>query len=647
MWRKLFIVSVLVAMVCGSAVGAQLPRHIASDDGRLPDNVALVIGNGAYPTHSLPNAGNDARAVAAQLTTLGYDVILYEDLDRAGLQRALDQFKDRLIHADVGLFYFSGHGVRVGPTTYLLPLDADSNSLYGMQSRTLNLDSILASMRSARPDKPNIVMLDTCLNDPFKGLGIVRPDDPRATVFKQDSSQTLVAYATSPGAFAADGISHGVFTSQLLHAMRQPDADVQTVLRQVQASVAKLTAQRQVPVIEASLAQPITLRGTSPSAEVAMQSTQAMPMDNEQIVAWQSRGVLPKDSAEQYELTFWESIKDSTHASDYEAYLQSYPNGRFASLARARMERLRAAAPKADTPADKPPPAVRSAPERPRAPAAKAQEQPRPEPPKKAEPETAATPKPPEPRPAEKPAAPAQAGSEIRDCPTCPVLVSVRAGGFTMGSAADDPSERPPHRVTINTPFAIGKYEVTVEQWDACVAAGACPRITAGEGRQKKSPARDISWDDAQLYVKWLSSVSGKTYRLPSEAEWEYAVRGGTSTRFWWGDQMRPGNANCKDCGDPWQKDAPSDVGSFAPNPYGLHDMNGSVWEWVSDCWHNTYKGAPADARSWDEPNCRVRVIRGGSWREGATYMPSSTRFKYDASVRHSQNGFRVVRELN
>jgi len=109
---------------------------------------------------------------------------------------------------------------------------------------------------------------------------------------------------------------------------------------------------------------------------------------------------------------------------------------------------------------------------------------------------------------------------------------------------------------------------------------------------------------------------------------------------------MRPGNANCKECGEPWRPDGPADVGSFAANPYGLYDMNGSVWEWVSDCWHNSYKGAPADGSVWDDPNCRVRVIRGGSWRDGASYMLSSTRFKYDASVRHSQNGFRVARDV-
>lgn len=215
-----------------------------------------------------------------------------------------------------------------------------------------------------------------------------------------------------------------------------------------------------------------------------------------------------------------------------------------------------------------------------------------------------------------------------------------------MGSNADDPSEKPAHQVSIAESFAIGKYEVTAEQWKACVAATACLPVASLADVPNNAPARDISWEDAEQYVKWLSKISGKSYRLPSEAEWEYAVRGGTSTRYWWGEQMRPGSANCKGCGEPWQQGGPANVGSFPANPYGLHDMNGSVWEWVSDCWHNTYQSAPVDGRSWNSPNCRVRVIRGGSWRDGASYMLSSTRFKYDASVRHSQNGFRVARDL-
>ena len=355
-------------------------------------------------------------------------------------------------------------------------------------------------------------------------------------------------------------------------------------------------------------------------------------------------GVLPKDSTEQYELSFWESIKDSTHASDYEAYLQAYPKGHFAALARARIERLRATAPKAETVPERsaPAPAPNAAPERTRpatkaAPVAKA---PAPAPAVHA-PATPSTPS-----LAEKSPAGAAAVSELKDCPSCPVLIKLPGGAsFMMGSDSGDPSEKPAHRVSIGAPFAIGKYDVSVEQWNACADAEACPRI-ATDATSKNGPVRDISWDNAQQYVNWLSKVSGKPYRLPTEAEWEYAARGGTSTRYWWGEQMRNGNANCKDCGQPWRQEGPANVGSFAANPYGLYDMNGNVWQWVSDCWHNSFKGAPSDGRAWDEPNCSVRVIRGGSWREGASYMTSSTRFKYDASVRYSQNGFRVARDL-
>jgi formylglycine-generating enzyme required for sulfatase activity len=225
-------------------------------------------------------------------------------------------------------------------------------------------------------------------------------------------------------------------------------------------------------------------------------------------------------------------------------------------------------------------------------------------------------------------------------------MIAVPAGGFPMGSNTDDPSEKPVHHVTIAAPFAIGKYEVTVEQWNACVAANACQKLTPESNTNQTAPARDISWDDSQQYVKWLSKITGKPYRLPTEAEWEYADRGGTTTAFWWGDQMRKGNANCKDCGDPWHKEGPESVGSFAPNPLGLYDMNGSVWEWTADCWHNNYQGAPVDGHSWDSPGCDMRVIRGGSWRENSSYMLTATRFKYSAGVRQSQDGLRVVKDL-
>ena len=383
-------------------------------------------------------------------------------------------------------------------------------------------------------------------------------------------------------------------------------------------------------------------------------------------------GVLPKDSAEQYELTFWESIKNSNHAGDYEAYLQAFPKGRFAVLARARIDRLRGATPKARLPeaAESGTPALDSAPAAGTATGAGKN---------LARRRTARSGKTannvdsaaPPAASASKPAAAASSASsamaagtaavsggtsasgpeptlitEVADCKTCPVLISLPAGEFTMGSDASDPTERPAFRVTIGQPFAIGKYEVTVAQWNACTDAGACPRVTNDSSRAADGPARDVSWDDAQIYLKWLSKSSGKPYRLPTEAEWEFAARGGTTTRYWWGQQMATGKASCKECGEPWRAEAPVKVGSFERNPFGLYDMNGSVWEWVSDCWHSSFQRAPSDGQSWEEPDCRVRVLRGGSWREGALYMPSSTRFKYDASLRESQNGFRVARNL-
>jgi formylglycine-generating enzyme required for sulfatase activity len=345
-------------------------------------------------------------------------------------------------------------------------------------------------------------------------------------------------------------------------------------------------------------------------------------------------GVVPKNSAEQFELTFWESIKDSSYASDYEAYLKTYPKGRFVALAQARIARLRATAQKSA-------PAATTAPAAPATPATKPAR-----PPAKAAAGTKKTAAKPAPAPVA--ALPATSGKldEVKDCPACPTLVYLFPGSFTMGSDASDPSEKPAHHVTLGAPFAIGKYEVTVEEWNACVEAGACQRVGQYASPTPKAAIRDVSWDDAQQYLKWLSTSSGKRYRLPSEAEWEYAARGGTSTRYWWGDQMAPGKANCRDCGPPWRIEGPADAGSFAANPNGLYDMNGGVWEWVGDCWHSSFKGSPADGKAWDEPNCSVRVIRGGSWRESTPYMASSTRFKDDAAVRHSQNGFRVARDV-
>jgi formylglycine-generating enzyme required for sulfatase activity len=235
----------------------------------------------------------------------------------------------------------------------------------------------------------------------------------------------------------------------------------------------------------------------------------------------------------------------------------------------------------------------------------------------------------------------------IKDCENCPELVQIPAGTFVMGSKEGHWSERPVHRVTIAEPFALGRYEVTVGQWQACIDAGACQSMPAMQNVTASSPVHNVSWNEAQNYLKWLSQSTGKSYRLPTEAEWEYAARAGTKTRYWWGEAIGVSNADCEDCGGDWDRKTPAQVGGFAPNPFGLHDMNGGVMEWVADCWSQDYEGAPSDGSAWLAGDCEQRVLRGGSWRNDQTYATVSSRLSYDASVRYYTNGFRVARDLN
>lgn len=219
-----------------------------------------------------------------------------------------------------------------------------------------------------------------------------------------------------------------------------------------------------------------------------------------------------------------------------------------------------------------------------------------------------------------------------------PELVALQGGSFSMGSN-DDPSERPIRKVTVK-PFAMGKYPVTVREWNACAAAKACGFTASG---RDDVPVTNVSWSDAKQYLTWLAGETKKAYRLPSEAEWEYAARGGTQSKYWWGDQMQPGYAGCRDCGGDAAAEQPVKVGSFKSNPFGLYDMGGGVDQWVEDCWHRNYQGAPADGAAWSGGDCASHVIRSGSWKNDARYVRPANRDNYDTNVRYPTHGFRVA----
>lgn len=219
-----------------------------------------------------------------------------------------------------------------------------------------------------------------------------------------------------------------------------------------------------------------------------------------------------------------------------------------------------------------------------------------------------------------------------------PAIVAVPGGTFTMGSN-DDASEKPVHRVTVK-PFAISKFPISNREWRQCVAATACDYVPVGSD---DAPATNVSWNDARQFAEWLSKVTKKDYRLPSEAEWEYAARGGTQTKYWWGDQFQSEMANCKGCSAAYDSTQPAKVGSFKANPFGLHDMGGNVDQWVEDCWHKDYQGAPIDGAAWIDKTCASRVIRSGSWKNDTGYVRPANRDHYDTAVRYPTHGLRIV----
>jgi Uncharacterized conserved protein len=247
-------------------------------------------------------------------------------------------------------------------------------------------------------------------------------------------------------------------------------------------------------------------------------------------------------------------------------------------------------------------------------------------------------------------------GTVFRDCPECPEMVVVPAGEFMMGSPASEegryPAEGPQRKQTIAKPFAVGKFEVTFAEWAACVAGGGCAGNKNPEDRswgRGKRPVIYVSWNDATEYVEWLSKTTGWTYRLLTEAEWEYVARAGTTTPFSTGRTITPEQANFNGSYGGVARGVyrrmTTEVGTFLANAFGLYDVHGNVWEWVQDC-YDSYAGAPKDGSAITSTDCGQRVLRGGSWGSGPQDLRLAKRYFYHPVVRDGFSGFRVARTL-
>ncbi len=688
----------------------------ARAEARNPKGVALIIGNGDYEHRDVPDvkyAHRDAEAFKRYvLDVLGFDsnnVIDLRDATRREMNDALGTRRDARsdvwahLHprggSDVVVFY-SGHGV---PGTrdkrgYLLPVDADPKAAEQDGYPIDLLYTNLAKLTEARSVR---VYLDACFSGGSAGGGLIRDASPVyvSAELPQGTGEKVTSLSAATGKQIAswDGEArHGLFTHHLLDALYgkgDVDKDGKVTAREAKEYLddwmTRAARRKHRRIQEASLLggdevvlaaapaggvypeRPVLGAGTGGARAVARTGSdrdrsggpaspkapasgrrekpgpdhaaveRGLSLDREGKVLVQ-RGL----AAMKYDVGYADglfgkrtrgAIRKWQEAKGFEGtgYLTMAQAKALKAVGegmrREREERERKAREKAKQERD-----AREAAERERL-AREARE--------RAERERM--------RP----------GRVFRDCEGCPEMVVVPAGEYMMGSPSDEEgrysNEGPRHRVRIPRAFAVGKYEVTFEEWDACVAEGGCMAyrpeklisyirlldslFPSGWGRL---PVTEVSWEDTKGYVKWLSDKTGKDYRLLTEAEWEYVARAGTEGPFHTGSTITPD----REYGFRWKTQhlaGTTSVGRFPANGFGLHDVHGNAREWVEDCWHGDYSGAPTDGSAWvSGGDCGRRVVRGGSWVNDSRDLRSASRFRYSVSDRSNRSGFRIARTL-
>ena len=612
--------------------------------------VALVVGINKYDNlpreRQLVKAVNDARAMEVALKAVGFDVIKAEDVGRSAFNQAWQQLLNKVQAGDEVAVFYSGHGVEIEGGNFLIPRDVPavgSGEVRRLKNEALSFDELRRDLATQAP-KLSLYIIDACRDNPFtdtrgrsiggsKGLVPVQAEEGSFIMFAAGARESALDRLDD-----ADRDPNSVYTRKLLPLLKEPGLRLPEVAQRVRSEVRQLAntiGHRQSPAYYDEGADTVCLAGCVRAS--------AAPEVSEAAREW--------------------SRVDKTSIAELETFARRHGQSPEADYAHARIEALRQQV--AAVPSPKPP---------------------MPAPTKPAQPSAAVTPTPP---PARCDGVEALVGNEkrclkpkdvIRDCPDCPEMVVVPAGTFTMGSPENerplkDMEEQPAHevsvlqarvlrkvianyetqvRVSIAKPFAVGRFAVTFDQWDACVADGGCNGYKPddkGWGRGEY-PVINVNWDDARSYIAWLSRKTGKIYRLMSEAEREYVTRAGTTTPFWWGTTITSKQANFNGKyvypvgskgGEFRQRTVP--VGSFQANPWGLYNVHGNVKEWTEDCWYEDNKGNPGDGRARTSRDCR-RATRGGSWDSEPEFVRSASRDSQSADYRGSI-GFRLARTLN
>jgi formylglycine-generating enzyme required for sulfatase activity len=651
----------------------QLKREQTQPKGAEQRRIALVMGNGAYQNvKPLKNPPNDATLLAVTLKSLGFEVTIGTDKSQREMKQLIREFGQRLRGGGgVGLFYFAGHGVQARGHNYLIPVDAEIQTEADLEDVALDVNYVLNMMDDAQ-NALNIAILDACRNNPFarsfrsaqEGLAQVKAP-----------TGTLIAYATAPDSVAADGGgTNSPYAEELTKQIQVSGVLVETMFRRVAEEVSLRSGGRQEPWYSANVKGDFYFSGSPKSS-----------LSNTPV----------KVDAIAVEREYWETIRNSNDTQDYKDYLQSYPNGTYVAIARSKIKQLERSSrsrllagspPLSSQPAN----TSRSKVSRARVRANKTHAPSTvslwivSKPPNcrlyvddKALGDTGAagevelrlTPGTHRVRLSREGFVSIEADVEVGSTPEAQEveftltsaktsvaapksfrnhqgieMVYIPPGSFMMGGN-NHTFEEPVHEVKINQSFYMGKYEVTQAQWQAVM--GKNDSYFKGDNL----PVETVSWDDAIAFVARLNAQNdGYFYRLPTEAEWEYACRAGTTTAFAFGDSISSDQSNF-DGSDPEyvsgkgvSRKKTVSVGSFQANAFGLHDMHGNVWEWCQDWYHDDYNGAPSDGSAWlMGGEQKYRVARGGSWLIKASISRSAIRYWASPDYRDMNMGFRIV----
>jgi formylglycine-generating enzyme required for sulfatase activity len=616
--------------------------------------VALIIGNGAYKhTSALTNPPNDASDVAEALKAVGFDVTLKTDIDKRQMDEAVAQFARDGKGADALLFYYAGHGMQFQGKNFLMPVDAELQDEVSLHYEMVGFDDVKAAMQLSRGVK--IIVLDACRNNPLaetfvRSISLSTRDVQKSRGFApmEKAQGMMVVYATQADDVAQDGAGrNSPFSAAFLKEIKEPGLEVGTMFRRIGSDVYAATEGHQSPEMSISM--------------------------------------LPEYYLNQSETdqTTWARIRTGANAGALREFLDRYPDSFYAPDARAKLDLLdREARDQAgqDAGAGTHSPGAAAetakiasggAPSQPGA-SHEAMLSPVPPPPAPPAPSPAAPTAPPPAKPAGKTIAvgpppgiaPNDPGGEVfKECEECPEMVVIPAGkamlGSPLGESGRQTFEAAPHPVEVAKPFAVGRYAVSFAEWDSCFAEGACGHRRLGDldfGRGRH-PAIFATWTEVQLYVEWLKRKTGQSYRLLSEAEWEYAARGCRDvkcafTPFWFGaikpelavyDSRRSYDGSPKAVAR--LKTEPVDSGS--PNPFGLYNMLGNVRQWTEDCWNPTPAAGPSNGAAVLSGDCTARATRGGSWADGPAALRAAARDYESVDEGSERIGFRVARDLS